>query len=167
MSRNALVFGFGLAVALVAGWVVFPRVLYVQKQQPLEFRHKTHAEKSGVADCGECHSVREDGAFAGIPAMEKCASCHSERIGESKDEATLVNHVKRDGLACTECHSTYGTTDQVRVYQLNRISGYSRDIWGHSISRLRRAPHEGMKMSDCEDCHRRHNVEVGCLGCHK
>jgi hypothetical protein len=24
-----------------------------------------------------------------------------------------------------------------------------------------------MKMSDCEDCHHRHNVEVGCLGCHK
>ena len=59
------------------------------------------------------------------------------------------------------------TSDQVRVYQLNRISGYSRDIWGHSISRLRRAPHDGMKMSDCEDCHRRHNVEAGCLGCHE
>jgi hypothetical protein len=173
---------------------VFPRVLYVQKQQPLEFRHKTHAEKSGVADCGECHAVREDGAFAGIPAMEKCAACHSERIGESKDEAAMVNsfikpghetpwlvyarqpanvwfshaiHVKRAGLACTECHSTYGATDQVRIYQLNRISGYSRDIWGQSISRLRRAPHEGMKMSDCENCHRRRNVEVGCLGCHE
>jgi hypothetical protein len=194
MSRNALIFGFGLAVALVVGWVVFPRVLYVQKQQPLEFHHKTHAEKSGVADCGDCHSVREDGAFAGIPAIEKCASCHSERIGESKGEATLVNdyikpghetpwlvysrqpanvwfshaiHVKRGGLACTECHSTYGTSDEARVYQLNRISGYSRDIWGHSISRLRRAPHDGMKMSDCEGCHRRHNVEVGCLGCHE
>ena len=128
MSRNILVFGFGLAVALVAGWVGFPRVLYVQRQQPLEFRHKTHAEKSGIAECSECHALRKDGAFAGIPAMEKCAGCHSERIGESKAEAILVDnfiktghetpwlvyarqpanvwfshaiHVKRAGLDCT------------------------------------------------------------------
>ena len=194
MKRNSLIFGLGFAVALLAGWMVFPKVLYVQKQQPLAFHHKTHAEKSGVADCNECHALREDGAFTGIPAMDKCAGCHSERIGESKDEATLVDHyikpgqetpwlayarqpanvwfshaihVSRAGLACTECHSTYGQSDQVRVYEVNRISRYSRDIWGHSITRLRRAPHDGTKMSDCEDCHRRHSVEVGCLGCHE
>jgi menaquinone reductase, multiheme cytochrome c subunit len=182
---NTIVFALGLATALVAGWVIFPRVLYVHRQQPLEFLHKTHAEKSGIADCNECHALREDGTFAGIPTIEKCAGCHSERIGESNVEATLVNnfikpgqetpwlvysrqpanvwfshaiHVKRAGLVCT---------DQVRVYEVNRISGYSRDIWGHSMSRLRRATHEGMKMSDCEDCHRRRQVEVGCLGCHQ
>ncbi len=194
MARNSLVFAFGLAVALVVGWLGFPRVLYMQRHQPVDFLHKTHAEKSGVADCSECHLLRDDGSFAGLPPMEKCAGCHSDRIGDSKAEATLVDtyikpghetawlvysrqpanvwfshaiHVKRAGLACTECHSTYGETDQVKVYELNRISGYSRDIWGHSMSRLRRAPHEGMKMSDCENCHRRHNVEVGCLGCHQ
>ena len=193
-SRSAIVFGLGLTFALFAGWFVFPRMLYVQKRQPLDFLHKTHADKSGVAECGECHALRDDGSFAGLPPSEKCAGCHSERIGESKAEATLVNdyikpgheiswrvysrqpanvwfshaiHLKRAGLACVECHSTYGESDQVRVLEVNRISGYSRDIWGHSISRLRRAPHEGMKMSDCEACHQRHNLEVGCLGCHQ
>jgi len=192
--RYPLVFSFGLLVALFGGWFVFPRVLYVQKHQPLDFLHKTHAAKSGLADCGECHVIREDGSFAGLPPMEKCAGCHSEKIGESTAEATLVNeyikpgretpwlvysrqpanvwfshaiHVKRAGLACVECHSTYGESDTSRVLEVNRISGYSRDIWGHSISRLRRAPHEGMKMSDCEQCHQGHNVEVGCLGCHE
>jgi hypothetical protein len=194
MQRTIVVFALGVAVALLAGWVAFPRALYLQKQQPLEFRHKTHAEKSGVADCNECHALRDDGTFAGLPAMEKCAGCHSERIGTSNAEATLVDtyikpgnetpwlvyaqqpanvwfshaiHVKRAGLTCAECHSTYGESDQVKLYELNRISGYSRDIWGHSISRLRRAPHDGMKMSDCEECHRKHQVEVGCLGCHE
>lgn len=192
--RNLLVFGIGLTVTLLAGWVAFPRVLYLQKQQPLEFRHKTHAEKSGMAECSQCHALRDDGTFAGIPAMETCAGCHSEKMGTSKAEATLVDtyikpgqetpwlvyarqpanvwfshaiHVKRAALACAECHSTYGESDEVRIYHQNRISGYSRDIWGHSISCMRRAPHEGMKMSDCEDCHRRHNLEVGCLGCHQ
>ena len=194
IGRNTLVFAIGVATALLAGWIGFPRVLYVRHDQPLEFRHKTHAEKSGVADCNECHALREDGTFAGIPTMEKCAGCHSERIGTSNAEATLVDHYikpghetpwlvyarqpanvwfshaihgKRAGLTCSECHSTFGESDQANIYEVNRISGYSRDLWGRSISRLGRGPHEGMKMSDCEDCHRRHGVEVGCLGCHQ
>jgi hypothetical protein len=67
IGRNILVFRFGLAVALFPGWFVFPRVLYVQRNQPLEFRPKAHADKSGIAECAECHVVREDGAFAGLP----------------------------------------------------------------------------------------------------
>jgi len=194
MRRALVVFGLGLAVALLAGWVAFPRVLYIQRQQPFQFRHKTHAEKSGIADCSECHVLREGGAFAGIPAMEKCASCHSERIGDSEAEATLVGsyikaghetpwlvyaqqpanvwfshaiHVRRAGLNCTDCHAGYGRSDQIKIYEVNRISGYSRDIWGHSMSRLHRGPGDGMKMSDCEDCHHKRRIEVGCLGCHQ
>jgi menaquinone reductase, multiheme cytochrome c subunit len=194
MARNTFIFAFGVAVALVLGWVGFPRVLYVQRNQPLEFHHKMHADKSGVTQCGDCHALRDDGAFAGIPSTQNCAACHSEQMGTSKNEAILVNsyikpghetpwqtyakqpanvwfshaiHVKRAGLACAECHGSYGESDRVRIYQVNRISGYSRDIWGHSMSRLFRAPGDGMKMSDCEDCHRKHNVEVGCLGCHE
>ena len=49
VSRHLLVFGFGFAVALVVGWVGFPRALYVQREQPLDFFHKTHAEKSGLS----------------------------------------------------------------------------------------------------------------------
>ena len=181
-------------MALVIGWVLFPRVLYSHQHQPLDFLHKSHAEKSGLADCNECHALQQDGTFSGLPANEKCAGCHSERVGQSASEAILVDryikpgqetpwlvysrqpanvwfshaiHVKRATLSCNECHSTYGDADEVRVYERNRISGYSRDIWGHSISRLRRAPHEGMKMSDCQNCHARHDVEVGCLGCHQ
>jgi hypothetical protein len=192
--RNTLIFAFGLATALLSGWVVFPRVLYSQKHQPLDFLHKTHSDKSGVTDCGECHSIREDGTFAGLPPMEKCAGCHAERVGESKAEAILVDsyiklshdtpwlvyarqpahvwfshaiHVKRANLSCSECHSSYGESNLSRLYEVNRISGYSRDIWGHSMSRLRRFPGDGMKMSDCEACHQNRNVEVGCLGCHQ
>jgi hypothetical protein len=94
--RNVLVFALGLASALLLGWGAFPRVLYTQKHQPLDFLHKTHAEKSGLSDCSECHSMREDGSFAGLPATEKCAGCHSERLSDSKAEAILVdNYIKR------------------------------------------------------------------------
>lgn len=194
MGRNIAAAGIGLICALLAGWEIFPRELYVQQREPVEFHHKTHAAKSGVTQCDQCHALRSDGGFVGVPPLETCSACHSAKMGTSRDEATLVDkyitpgqpvpwsvysqqpanvwfshaiHVKRAKLACTECHSTYGETDQVRIYEQNRISGYSRDIWGHSISRMRRAPGDGMKMSDCEGCHRQRNVEVGCLGCHK
>ena len=141
------------------------------------------------------HIIAEREREAARVRLERLvAAGETPPIGETPAEATLVNdyikpgretpwlvysqqpknvwfshaiHVKRAKLACVECHSTYGESDQVRVLEVNRISGYSRDIWGHSISRLRRAPHDGMKMSDCEDCHQRHNIEVGCLGCHQ
>ncbi|HEV2397002.1 MAG TPA: menaquinone reductase multiheme cytochrome c subunit QrcA [Candidatus Sulfotelmatobacter sp.] len=194
MKRFLLMFGLGFVLALLAGWVAFPRALYLRKQQPVEFRHKTHAEKSGATDCSDCHALREDGTFAGLPTMDKCASCHSDKIGESKAEATLVDlyikpghetpwlvysrqpanvwfshaiHVKRGGLKCEECHGSYGETDQVKVYEVNRISGYSRDVWGHSMARLGRAPGDGMNMTDCENCHRARHVEAGCMSCHK
>lgn len=194
MTRNTLFFGCGLTVAMFMGWVAFPRALYTQQKQPLEFHHKTHAEKSGSAQCGDCHTLRADGTFAGTPSLETCASCHAERLGTSPDEALLVDnyvkkgqgvpwliyarqpanvwfshaiHVRTAGLACKECHAADGESDQVRIYEQNRISGYSRDIWGHSISRIRLGRHDGMKMRDCEGCHRRHNTEVSCLGCHK
>ncbi len=194
MKRLLLIFGLGVAVALVAGWEVFPHLLYAQKQQPLEFRHKMHSEKSGITDCTECHVLRGDGQFAGTPSTEKCGSCHAEQIGQDAEEAKLVVnfvkpgrevpwleysaqpanvwfshaiHLRRANLKCEDCHGAFGESDRPKVYEVNRISGYSRDIWGHSISRLRRAPHDGMKMSDCEDCHRGHHVDVGCLGCHK
>jgi len=194
LRRYLLVFGFGFALAVVTGWVAFPRALYVRREQPLAFHHKTHSEKSGLTQCDSCHSLSSDGEFAGMPSTEICAGCHAEKLGTSKSEATLVDnyvkpgretpwlvssrqpanvwfshaiHTRGGGLACSECHGNYGESDEIRIYEQNRISGYSRDIWGHSISRLRRAPHDGMKMSDCEACHRHHNIEVGCLGCHE
>ena len=194
MKRNLLVFALGFALALAAGWIAFPRVLYSHQAQPVDFLHKTHAEKSGTAECESCHAFNPDGSFAGLPQDETCAGCHADKLGASSAEARLVEvylkpqtatpwlvysrqpanvwfshaiHVKRAGLACADCHGTLGASDEKRLYEQDRISGYSRDIWGHSISRLRRAPHDGRTMSDCEDCHHKRQDEVGCFGCHQ
>jgi menaquinone reductase, multiheme cytochrome c subunit len=194
MSRGPIAFAAGFSAALLAGWLLFPRVLYTRQAQPLQFRHQTHAAKSGTAQCNDCHVLRGDGEFAGIPDVASCAGCHAEPMGTSKEEAILVNdfvkknrqtpwlvyarqpanvrfshaiHIKRAGLECRACHGGHGESDALRPYEVNRISGYSRDIWGDSISRLRHTDHPGMRMNDCEDCHRKHSLEVGCLGCHQ
>jgi hypothetical protein len=79
-----------------------------------------------------------------------------------------AQHIQRGELKCERCHGPQGQSETLRPYEFNRVSGYSRDIWGPSIYRLGLAPWQGMKMSDCERCHR----EMGrggnsCLACHK
>jgi hypothetical protein len=48
-----------------------------------------------------------------------------------------------------------------------RISGYSRDIWGPSISGIPSEPWQGMKMDRCIRCHTEQNRVDGCVACHK
>ena len=76
-------------------------------------------------------------------------------------------HVQLGKLACENCHGTHGASERLARYEENRISGYSRNIWGHNIGRFTITPGDGMKMSDCEQCHEKKGVEAGCLGCHQ
>jgi hypothetical protein len=184
----------GFASVLGAGWYGFPRVLYEQRTQPVRFSHGTHTGESAGLKCEDCHSVREDGRFTGIPAIAKCAECHAAAVGSSEDEKRMIRdfiepnreipwlvysrqpanvqfphavHLKLGKLKCERCHGDHGKTDRLRPFERNRISGYSRDIWGRSISRFSLAANEGMKMSDCERCHREQGVSDSCLACHK
>lgn len=181
----------GLLPALAAGWFLFPRLLYRTEAQPLPFNHKVHAE-GGMA-CADCHAVGDDGRFAGLPPTAKCAECHAEK-GENAGVNALVAkyvepgrevpwlvharqpdnvyfphapHVKGDKVACTRCHGARGESTATRAFQVNRLSGYSRDIWGPSIARVGREAWQGMKMSDCIACHRAGGRESACLDCHK
>lgn len=192
--RSLLAFLAGAGVALLAGWVAFPQLLYERSQQPLQFSHKVHAEAGSA--CQDCHVLGEDGRFAGIPGVAKCAECHSALMGSTPDEKALVEfyvahnreipwlvysrqpdnvwfphavHLNRAKLACERCHAGHGKTDTLRPFERNRISGYSRDIGGVSLARVTRPgrPTTGMKMSDCEDCHAASRVTAGCLACHR
>jgi hypothetical protein len=185
--RGKIPFLAGLAVALGAGWVGFPHAIYQSRPQPVDFSHKVHADKAG-AKCEDCHSFREDGSFAGLPTVDKCAGCHTVPMGTTVAEKNFIDryvtpnrepqwaayahqpenvsfshaaHVKRANLACETCHGDTGTSSTLRPYQVDRISGYSRDIW--KIGNMR----HGMKMADCVECHRRNSLENSCLDCHK
>ena len=184
--------GFGAALAL--GYKALPALLYETKEQPLQFNHAVHTgEKGGIA-CEDCHVFREDGSFSGVPATESCAQCHETAVGNSRAEKTLVDkylktgeeipwliysrqpdnaffphavHVNRAELQCAECHGPHGASTSLPVYQVNRISGYSRDIWGRNISGVSSQPWEGMKMDRCVRCHAERRRDDSCLDCHK
>lgn len=191
--RGLILFLVGMAGALAGGWLAFPKALYRTEPQPFLFNHKAHAEKSGMP-CADCHGFRDDGSFVGIAGRESCAACHAEPAGTTQAEKTMVEryikpgieipwkvysrqpvnarfsharHVQVAKLECKECHGNHGESSALPPYQVNRISGYSRDIWGRKMLRVNRQPGDGMKMDDCEGCHARNGVEAGCLGCHR
>jgi menaquinone reductase, multiheme cytochrome c subunit len=192
--RGALFFFTGLAMALAFGWHAFPKLIYEVKQQPVQFSHKIHTGDEVGLTCDGCHSFREDGSFAGVPKLDTCAPCHQEPVSDKAHEKHFVAeyvakerevnwlvysrqpdnvyfphapHVQLAKLKCEECHGNHGSTDNLRPLEVNRISGYSRDLWGSSRVRMVFLKHDGMKMQNCVDCHKEKNVTAGCLACHK
>ncbi len=193
MIGGKIAFASGMLVALACGWLAFPRILYQTRPQPVDFSHKVHADKAG-AKCEDCHSFRDDGTYAGIPTLDKCSGCHAAAMGTTAAEKSFidqyvtpnrepqwlsyarqpenvyfshVSHVKLGRLTCEQCHGGEGSTGGLRPYQLDPISGYSRDIWGRPVNRTGLRTEGGMKMDDCVNCHRRQGLEYSCLGCHK
>ncbi len=191
--RGPVLFAAGFLAVLAAGWRGFPAVLYESTPQPLQFNHRLHKDKGGMS-CTDCHSFRADGSFSGVPLTSSCANCHAAAMGSSANEKLFIDryvtpnlevpwksftrqpmnvrfshaeHVTGAKLKCEQCHGDHGSTERLRDYEENRISGYSRDIWGHSITRVGLKAGDGRKMSDCEECHTQRHVEVGCLGCHQ
>jgi hypothetical protein len=196
-----LFFICGLIVSLVIGWVVFPKLLYSQKKQPIDFNHVLHNEEVDEG-CESCHFFRDDGSYSGVPTLEQCIDCHEEVQGESPDEQKFVEeyvakdrevpwliysrqpdcvffshaaHVKLANMECVTCHGHVGESENLKDYQENRISGYSRDIWGENIAGFKRNSWDRMKMDDCSECHQRlganqgsvQTEKGGCFVCHK
>jgi menaquinone reductase, multiheme cytochrome c subunit len=197
--RGKIVFLCGVVAALGGGWIGFPHVIYQSRPQPVNFSHKVHAEKAGMK-CEDCHSFRDDGTFAGVPGLDKCGSCHAAAMGTTVAEKQFIDgyvtpnrepqwspyarqpenvyfshitHVKLAAMKCEQCHGDQGSTDTLRPYQQDRISGYSRDIWGRpagssaGLWKVAQRSEGGMKMDDCVACHRQHGLEHSCLDCHK
>jgi menaquinone reductase, multiheme cytochrome c subunit len=184
----------GALVALGFGWLALPRLLYQRIEQPLQFSHALHTGEAVGQSCEDCHAFDTDGRFAGIPSIESCAACHSETLGDSENERRLVEdyvkkgreipwlvysrqpdtaffphtrHLRVAELPCARCHGPHGGTTTLRAYERNRLTGYSRDVWGRRLSGVATADWDGMKMGDCSRCHRQRDVAESCLDCHR
>lgn len=79
-------------------------------------------------------------------------------------------------MDCVTCHGHIGESESARPYEYNRITGYSRDIWGKNIAGIKKNSWDRMKMDDCAQCHKEagiiHTSSVqtnrdACFVCHK
>jgi len=181
-----LFFILGLIASSIVGWAVFPKLLYSQKKQPIDFNHVLHVEEVENS-CESCHFFREDGTFSGVPKLEQCIECHEEVQGDSYDEIKFVEeyvskgrevpwliyakqpdsvffshaaHIKGAYMDCITCHGHTGESESLRAYEYNRITGYSRDIWGKNIAGFKKNSWDRMKMDDCADCHEKNSARI-------
>ena len=97
--RFGFFFRLGLlaAVMVAAGIILlwraltgYPGGLHEALEQPVPFSHKHHVGDDGI-DCRYCHSAVESSAFAGLPPLSTCMTCHSQLY---TDQAALAPVVK-------------------------------------------------------------------------
>ncbi len=156
-------------------------------------------ESEALLECEACHFFYEDGTFSGIPGIENCVECHDDPespLGESPDEVKLftdyiepgkeipwliysrqpdsvyfphIAHVTMAETECKVCHGDFETMETLPVYKVNRLTGYSIDIWGRNIAGYKRNTWDKMKMDDCAQCHTQKGKENNnaCFVCHK
>jgi len=156
-------------------------------------------ESDAGLECEECHFFYEDGIFSGIPGIKKCMECHEDPespLGESPEEKKLftdyvrpekeipwlvysrqpdcvyfphIAHVKMAQIECKVCHGDFAKRKILPPYKVNRLTGYSMDIWGRNIAGYKKNTWDRMKMDDCADCHTQKGKENNnaCFVCHK
>ena len=95
-------FGFALRLAVIATvlvlvgsillWralIAYPPAIGAPVRQPVPFSHKHHVGDDGI-DCRYCHSAVETSAFAGLPPLATCMTCHSQLFTDQSVLAPLV-----------------------------------------------------------------------------
>lgn len=134
-------------------------------EQPVPFSHKTHVG-AGVK-CLDCHTMKEPGDRAGIPAEALCMGCHTSIKKESAVIQKLASfagrkrgipwvrvyrlpktvyfshkvHHKQAGVACQDCH---GPVEE------REVLGQEKSIF----------------MAECMSCHDRFKASNKCDLCH-
>ena len=187
-------FVVGFVLALFVGWVIFPPALYSEKVQPVDFSHAKHGLDKDLT-CESCHAFRDDGSYTGIPKTQVCFDCHDEMPNsEDPREAQFIEeyvktgkeidwyvyskqppcvyfshapHVKTAKMECLTCHGPKETENHLPVYEQNRLTKYSRGIWGKNMFPWKSNSWDRMKMDDCAECHTDKGTSNACFVCHK
>ena len=158
LSKAGIVALAVLAVAAAGVYELLDRSPYVDekrvvREQPVPFSHKHHVGELGI-DCRFCHASVENSAFAGLPPVSTCMTCHSQLF----TDASMLEPVR-------EAARTGRPLKWVRVNDLPQFVYFDHGIHVH-------------KGVGCTSCHgpvgempltwRQTSLEMRwCLTCHK
>jgi hypothetical protein len=96
-AKLALLALLVLASAAVLAWRGLtnePHRIGEAVEQPVPFSHKHHVGDDGI-DCRYCHATVETDAFAGIPPISTCMTCHSQLYTDQAMLAPVVQSWQR------------------------------------------------------------------------
>jgi len=177
-------FALGFIVSFLVGWYFFSNhfvvpPLYGKLSQPVAFSHTVHVEGGEMA-CKDCHYLKPNGKWSGVPRLAKCMECHEETQGDTPEEKEFVEkyvkgnkeipwliyskepknvffshaaHLKIARFDCKVCHGKMGHNNRPPVYVYSRISKYPQ--------------HTVIVMEDCMKCHKKYDAPNYCFTCHK
>lgn len=157
--------GVIVLLAVVVGVVNGARRVH----QPIEFNHKIHAGKLALP-CSTCHTGVETGAYATLPSVSICLTCHSAPLSESKEEAKVREYGGEKGDIPWRRH----TRMPDHVYFSHRRHVKSGEVpceRCHGKMEEREVPPSkapvDLAMEDCIDCHEERGASVDCIHCHR
>jgi hypothetical protein len=150
---GALLAGGALALLLGLARSPYVNMVGVHREQPVPFSHKHHINGLGI-DCRYCHTSVEDAAFAGIPAVKTCMTCHSQIW----TEAPILEPIR----------ASYRTDEPIKWLRVHDLPDFV--YFNHSI--------HVRKGVGCESCHGRvdqmplmmkqYSLDMQwCIQCHK
>ncbi|MBI9073950.1 MAG: cytochrome c3 family protein [Desulfatibacillum sp.] len=130
-----------------------PWLIYARQPDCVFFSHAAHlnSEKFKVLEDGKIGAPPVEFEDDEEPEDARCNMCHMAFI---KGEAV-----------------PFGEAESLPVYEENRITTYSRDIWGRNFSGFNKHYYDSAKMDDCAQCHNDQRNEGkskdACFVCHK
>lgn len=163
---TAVILGhFGFFILAVGGVGWYRASELPPAPQPIAFPHPTHVLGLGLA-CGFCHETVDQARGAGVPAVEKCMSCHQQIARERPEVQKLIRHWDeqtpiawvrihelpdfiyfshkrhvRAGVGCDSCHGPVAVMAEVRQVRT-------------------------LNMGFCVACHVRSGASRDCAVCH-
>ena len=140
-------------IATAINWSPYINETNIPRNQPVPFSHKHHVAGLGL-DCRYCHTTVETSAFANIPPIHTCMTCHSQ--------------VWKDSPMLAPIRDSYATDVPLQWTRVNFVPDFV--YFNHSI--------HINKGIGCETCHGRVDemplmargqplMMAWCLACHR
>jgi hypothetical protein len=143
-----------------------PAAKYVPRapEQPIPYSHKKHLALG--LECKTCHEMPDPGNNMGIPATDKCMTCHRSVKSDSPTIQKLAQFQK-DGKPVPWVR-IYHLPDYVDFSHKEHLAAKAACETCHGPVREREVMRKelGVAMSDCIECHRSNNAPVTCDFCH-
>ena len=168
-----------IGIALLIGFFGFFALAYIAlgadyyrkrqtPDQPIAFSHKVHVGKVGL-QCVFCHETVNKTAFAGIPAVEKCMSCHKNVATERPEIQKLTGYwTRREPMRWNRVHRIRVRNHVYFSHEPHiRAKVDCANCHGQVkyMDRIRQV--SSLQMGWCVQCHRVKMASTDCLTCHR